>query len=161
MKKFKNVLIIVFLLTTFINCKKEDDNMLVGFNINMDFEISVRDSSGEDLLDPNNPNAYNENEIKIFYLIDGEMVEVYDALMDSPRNFMIYKSESEYRLRVFLDSSTDKTTTYIKWNDSEMDEIKVDVIRLNTYIGYENSQFNGQYVCEGQGGGCFYEYVKN
>jgi len=142
------------------SCNKDEEKELVSFYHSTSFEVSIKNNAGEDLLDPNNPNSYNENEIKIFYLINGEMEEVYDALMDSPRNFFIFKSESEYKLRLFLDYSTDFTTTYIKWNESEMDTIQAEIFKTEGLTAYSKAWYNNEIVCENARGGCFFEIVK-
>lgn len=161
MKKFEIfTLTAISILLIFTSCNKEEETKLVGAFIGVGINVSIKNNLGEDLLDPNNPNAFNENDIKVYYLIDGEMIEVFDPLMDYPRNFKIFKNESDFRVRIFLDHSTDKTTTYIKWNDSEIDEIKADIYTTENHISYSKAWYNSDLVCEDARGGCYYEIIK-
>jgi len=62
----------------------------------------------------------------LFYKVDGEVIEVYDPNMDAPRNFVIYKHENENRIKVYLNDSntTDRSVTYIQWNNNDTDTIE-------------------------------------
>lgn len=86
MKKF--VLILVVLL--FTACSRETpESMLISTGV----RLSIVDSEGRDLLDPNVslPGSIKIDAIKIYDLIDGEEVlRRYDELFDNPRRFGFY-----------------------------------------------------------------------
>jgi hypothetical protein len=118
-------LIIYIAVFSFFACSKSDE-MNLQFYLDRSFEFSIFSSQNEDLLDPATTNHYEATEIKLFYKVDGEMIEVYDSNMEFSRNFLIYKHENEYRIRVFLNdtSISEKPVTYIKWNNNDTDTIE-------------------------------------
>lgn len=91
-------LIFILIATTFFGCSSDEGKEQ--FNLDVGFELSIKDSEGNDLLNPANPNSFNKSELRLFYLIDGNIIEVYDANMDYPRNFMIYQGASGYRIGI-------------------------------------------------------------
>ena len=137
-------LIIILATTSFFACNKSDE-VSPQFNLDVIFELSVFNSQNEDLLDPATTNHYEEAGIKLFYEVYGEMIEVYDPNMDSPRNFMIYKHENEYRIQVTLNYSdtSNKPITYIQWNNNETDTLKVLLRRGDGFVLKRNVWLNG------------------
>jgi len=121
----KKLLIMIAAITLFA-CNKPNDDLLVSSYIGSSFEFSVFNSQNEDLLDPATPNHYDASEIKLFYLIDGEIKEVYNPTADFPRNYRIEKRENEYRIVLFLNhpDASDTTFTYIQWNNNDKDTIE-------------------------------------
>ena len=129
----KNFIVLIAVVSLFA-CSKSDEMSPAGFNENAFFEFSVFNSQNIDLLDPATPDHYKEEEIKLFYEVDGEMIEVYDPYMSAPRNFFIYNYENEYRIRVFLNhtDTSEKPITYIQWNDTDTDTIEA-TFKRNRY----------------------------
>lgn len=111
-------------------------------------EIAIYDTSGTDLLNPNNPNAFQAEEIKLFYKIDGERVEVFNPMMDYPRNFFIFQHENEYRIRIFLNinRNASRPVTYIQWNETDTDTLKAEFRYPNSSVISEKVWFNGEPV---------------
>lgn len=124
----KNLLIILT-VTTFLACSDSNDSNEIKqfYNFDASLEFSVFNSQNEDLLNPKNPNHLNTSDFKVFYVINGEKQEVYDANMAYPRGFNIYEHENEYRIRIFLNhtDSEEKPITEIQWNDSDTDTLEV------------------------------------
>ena len=137
----KNLIYIIAAIFV-IGCSDDDEYMVCcNTGTHMDgIEIAVKNENGADLLDPNNPEAYQENNIKLFYKVDGEIVEVYDSTLDSPRNINIYKHENEYRIGINLnyDRNEDQPITYIQWNETDRDTIKAQF----HYTGPEDSNYS-------------------
>ena len=146
----KNLLMILVVTALFACNKSNDVEILSAYYINTSVEFSIINSQNEDLLDSNNPNHINEENIKLFYVIDGENQEVYDSNMDYPRNFLIYKHENEYRIRVFLNNSetSEKPITYIQWNESDIDTIEVTIKRTQISELKDEIWLNGIHVWE-------------
>lgn len=69
------ILVAVFVM----GCHSDNDEAFV---YDIGFEFGVKDSEGNDLLNQENPNSIAENDIKLFYLVGDEMVEVYDGNLD-------------------------------------------------------------------------------
>jgi hypothetical protein len=82
----KNIIIYLVVTLAFTTCNKNENDM---FNLDRAIEISIKDSHGNDLLNPNNENSFQNNDIKLFYVIDNKSVEVYNPNNDYPRNFFI------------------------------------------------------------------------
>src|SRR5690606_16006177 len=127
--------LITFLIIALLSSCSSDD-IKEQFNLDVGFEFSIKDSEGNDLLNPQNPNSFNEPDIKLFYLVNGEVNEVYDGNMDYPRNFVIheYPPTSEYRIGVFLNhaETEELPITYIKWNETDTDTLKCEIYRTNS-----------------------------
>lgn len=129
-------LILFLAITSFFACDKVDEILIRGFDQNTLFEFSVFNSQDVDLLDPTTPNHLEEDDIKIFYEIDGKMIEVYESHLDHPRKLFIFEHENEYRIRVFLNHSdtSDEPITYIQWNDDDTDTVKATFERAKNYL---------------------------
>ena len=65
--KFLKVTIVIVLCFLTLSCKKKQNC----FGVYMDetFTFYVRDSASNDLLDPSNPNGYNIDSIRVYYLL--------------------------------------------------------------------------------------------
>lgn len=150
------ILILLILLSSSIfilSCSENEDAAVR--EIVMD--ITVKNKNGENLLDPANPEGYKESEIRLYYLINEEIVEVYDPSKGFPRNFFLTGSND---LRVFAnDQSTDDiTTTFIKWDANDLDTIKTELDRANNYVQISRVWFNGKLVDSGSD--IYFEIIK-
>lgn len=154
------VLVLILAVSSFISCNTDDGNSFI-YDVN--FEFGIKDNHGNDLLNQKNPISFDEKEIKLFYLIKGEVIEVYDANMDSPRNFMIYQHKDSYRIRIFLnDTKTDQLpVTYIKWNEKDTDTIKSEIRRTESLIKVVKLWLNDELIwSEADISEPFYELTK-
>jgi len=137
---------LIFLLIAFTifgcNKSKEVSNHDV---YDIGFELSVFNSLNEDLLDTATANHYEAKKIKLFYEVDGEVKEVYLTGMEYPRNFLIFKHENEYRIRIFMNSTetSDKPITYIQWNEVDTDTIEATFEGSGANVRKRNVWFNG------------------
>jgi hypothetical protein len=145
----KNLLIILT-MTTLFACSESNEVVKQYHNIDVGIEFSIFNSENEDLLNPENPNHLDVSKIKLFYIINGERKEVYNSNLTSPRNFMIYKHENEYRIRIFLNhtDTSDKPITYIQWNESDTDTIEVTYKRNQNAILKNNVWLNSEKIWE-------------
>lgn len=139
----KNFVFLISVVSLF-SCSKSDEMSPAGSDLNVFFEFSVFNSQDNDLLDPTTPHHYKEEGIKLFYEVDGEIIEVYDPNMGAPRNFYIYKLETEYRIVVYLNytETSEKPITYIQWNDTDTDTIEATFKRNRYYIGVSQVWLN-------------------
>jgi len=139
-------IILILTFITLFGCSSNDNQEQ--FNFDVGFEFSVTDNEGNDLLNPDNPNSFNESDIKLFYLINEETVEVYDNNLDYPRNFLIYQNSDSYRIRIFLNySETEELPeTYIQWSETDSDTIKSEINRSNTYVKIQKVWLNDNII---------------
>ena len=104
------------------------------------FKICVRDSKGNDLLDPSNPNGYNIDSIRVYYLLtDGTWhkgqtyYDIYDNIKN-PGDYQLMRSKDGYVLNFILytlhskKSNHERPKIYIEWNNDDRDTIKAKLI---------------------------------
>jgi len=134
MKPF--LLALLFLI--FIGCDKDDDDCCT--IISLDANISVKNAGGEDLLDPNNPNSYKKENIKIYHLINGEQKR---AGLDD----IIYQdSDSVFRYRTFVnhEGNAEFPVTYIDWDETDRDTLKSEIYRTDNQTRVIKIWYNGE-----------------
>jgi hypothetical protein len=113
-------------LFLFTNCS-EDDCCTV---IDLQAGIEYHNLDGDDLLNPNTTNHFSQNEIKVYYLVDGEKKEIFRGNLDNPRMFDISSSTDansviRYGMALSLNdlSSEEIKTTYLELNENDIDTI--------------------------------------
>lgn len=143
-------LMIILMVTTLLACDDSNDSEKDNFNLYAGLEFSVFNSENEDLLNPENANHLDVDNIRLFYVINGQQEEVYDPNLTYPRNFTIFEHENEYRIGVSLNTSetSDKPITYIQWNDQDTDTIEVVYKRTPNAIIQDTIWLNGEQVWE-------------
>ena len=142
-------MIITLIAFAFLGCSKSEDPESQ-FNLDVIMEFSVFNSEKQDLLDPETPGHFDESEITLFYVVDGKTIEVFNAGMDYPKNYIIYKHENEYRIAITLnDTKTSiEPVTYVKWNETDIDTIKTMYLRGDDYFMKYKVWFNGNLIWE-------------
>ena len=98
----------------------------MGIDFDYAVEISVSDKAGNDLLNPANPNAFLEKDIKIFYLTNGVRKEFFEPNLDHPRNFYITETNGKYIMHLAAFNET-----YIQWNENDADTLKAELNMTN------------------------------
>lgn len=138
------LLFITFTLITSCTDKEEEQN---SDHIQSSIALSIQNSNGDDLLNPNNPNGIDTSKIKIFYVVDGKKTQYFaPANLDNTKGYFIFEHLNEYRIAIFTDNddASTKETTFIQW--SENDEDKIDVL----YEKIESSLFISKVWINGQ-----------
>ncbi len=106
----------------------------------LDINISVKDSAGNDLLDPSFPGSFKKDSINIIYLVNGKR-----ANLDYLWKFNIYQDSSGYVLRIFpYDINSEYSVSYIDWNQSDEDTIKCEIERTSNITSVTKVWFDGQ-----------------
>ena len=129
-------IVLLTIFTMLFGCNSEEiikaDDLYTGF------EFSVVDNQGNDLLNPENQNYLSHSNIKLFYKENGQYKEVYNANLDYPRNFLIFKHKTEYRIRIFLNDSENETQPekMIQWNENKSNIIKAEFYRTNSLVRF-------------------------
>lgn len=141
-------LITLILITTMVlfSCQKEKES----FNVDTGIEITVLDKIGNDLLNPLNQNSYKEDIIKIYYLINGVVEEVYFPNYENPRNFSIYEKDGIYQMRLFPNGyeREEFPVTFIKWNETDTDTIKCSFTRTHNSVVCTKVWYNETFMWE-------------
>lgn len=143
MKKIISICLIAF---TLFSCNS--DEVIRGFNYDATLNITVTNSSGHDLLDPANSDAFDQSKIKILYLVKGKLIQGDGGGTDNPRNFAISKQDNRYVMRVFLNSSEEEQypETYIQWTESNTDIIKIEYNRSANSVTKKTVWLNNELV---------------
>ncbi len=129
------------------SCKKESSYT---FSKDIKIEILLTDGDGEDLFNPESYFYYNKESIKIFYLINGEEVEMNNERLNPPRNFFINYIDARHRMQLYPNhnASEEFPVTIIKWNSSKKDFIKCGFERNSNSITCNKIWLNDELVWE-------------
>ncbi|TDO97741.1 hypothetical protein [Flavobacterium sp. 245] len=132
MRKIVSVFLIALSL---FSCSSAESDVISGFVYDGSIDVTLTNSDGSDLLNPKTPNAYKQDQIKILYLVEGKLIQKANGT-DYPRNFLLYEQDGRTVMRVFLNSSADEKypETYIQWNESQTDILKIEFNRTNNSI---------------------------
>jgi hypothetical protein len=132
LKTMKPLTLMLISAMMLFSCQKEKEAM----NLDAGIEITVFDNNGNDLLNPSNQNSFKEQNIKIYYLINGIVEEVYYPNYDNPRNFSIYERDGIYRMGLSPNANEkdEFPVTYIKWNETDTDTIKCSISRTESSV---------------------------
>lgn len=128
---------LIILLTIFIvmSCDKET-NEPDSFVLSANVDIIYLNKTGDDLLNHTTDEYFQIDSMKLFYIIEGEVIEVYDPNMASPRNIMLMTETTPNRLRIFTPDNINEFTsekdgikygtaiTLLKLTDIDTDTIK-------------------------------------
>ena len=139
---------ILFVLIVLLaaGCNKDDD---CGCTIySLDANISLKNTTGDDLLDPNNPNSFKKENIRTYHLINGEQKR---AGLDD----IIYQdNDSIYRYRIFVnyEGNDEFPITYIDWSETDRDTIKSEIYRSGNVTRAIKFWYNGELVWDGNTG---------
>jgi hypothetical protein len=121
MKLFLSALLLVSLWA----CDDPNPNTVIDINVN----LRVSDQNGQDLLNPNNPSHFIEDDIRIYYVQNGVKKEVYNPNYDRKRNFEIDENTSTgtYFMILSVDEGitkkTETTRTLIQWKEGVVDTL--------------------------------------
>ncbi len=152
---------LIFLLSAMIfsSCNSDDNDLVI---IDTAINISIKDINGNDLLNPNNSNSFNENEFKILYEINGEQIVVNDDNLSYPRGFFVYQHDNEYRIRIFpnTNQNVDYPITYIKWDELDIDTLKCEIERKESSTVCKKVWFNEELVWQAYDTERFFEIIK-
>lgn len=103
------------------------------FVLDNDLNFYLKDNTGSNLLNTAN---YLEENFRVYNLINGEVIEVFNPMMDYPRNFFIKDESNPISMRLFLNNSDTEEfpVTYIKWNGTDTDTIKASYVRSENSV---------------------------
>lgn len=160
-------LLLLTLATTMTSCSK-DDNVKEPKNqdvISTTIGFHLLNEQGEDLLDPNVKGYYDFEKMKLFYLRKGKKIEVFDPLMESPRNLAVISESEPNYLRVHLGAYDENYTSfengvkkgihiaYLKLSETDTDTIKSSWMSKPNIFAISKIWYNGvEYSINSLGG---------
>lgn len=132
---FTKLLFLIFSFFMFVSCKKPES--ITGVTIDTYVDLFLKNSNGQNLLNPTTPGYFSSDQIRIYYIQNEKKVEVYNPNLDFPRGFKISKNEgnSEYFIRVFQNDvyvDKEKVTTYIQWRSDLEDTLQTQISKSNS-----------------------------
>lgn len=150
MKSF--ILTSLSILLSLTGCEK-NESVAGAFGINIQF--SIRDSSGEDLLNPATPNSINEENTEHYYLVNGVKVRQYKGTADHPKGFNILKSTTDESYYMGVGLNTDvpdgaTATSILEYKNYPADTIEVKVHKTSKGNTYSDVKINGRVIKESE-----------
>lgn len=139
-------ILLTLLVLIMLGCNTDKEDCCVIYSLGAN--IALTNASGEDLLNPNNPNAYKKENIRVFHLIDGEQKR---AGID---DFLYRDADSIYRYRTFVnyEGNDEYPITYIDWSETDRDTIKSEIYRSGNITRVIKLWCNGELVWDGNSG---------
>lgn len=142
-----------------MSCSKDDSLNNPNFNLEDQVYLSYKNAKGESLLDPSTENTYNVENMKLFYQIDSELVEVNSD--NFPRGSVELTIPNEYNsLTVFTNSSKDnlieqtseydivENIAYLQLTETDTDTIKTHSKSSQNYFLLSKVWYNDKLVWE-------------
>jgi hypothetical protein len=124
----KILLVVGFLLL--ISCAKHPDSADI-FDTSID--LRLENISGEDLLNPDTDNSYNQNDIQLFNLMDGVEEYHFCGNCDHQQGYFFFKRDNNFVMRISPNFEIQKDgsdpITYIQWNETDRDTIQCHINR--------------------------------
>ncbi len=143
-----------FLLSTviwIISCSVGESPQNINIDNNLTFYLV--DENGNDLLNPENPNSVELDLIRVFYMIDGEKIEVNDSNLEFPRAFRVIPPEGNYDkfllvLYLNIEDKSSSTTTLFQWTREDIDYFQAEFDRGKNerHVICTKVMWNGQVV---------------
>lgn len=143
-----------------ISCSESENLDLNGIDNSLGVMINITNTEGSDLLDPNSPYYLDSENIKIFHKVNDELVEWYFGNLDSPYGFEVFSPEEYgfifgnlYILGLtatnpyyFTNEFEEFVTTYINWNETDMDTLKCQNKKLDYRLYCTKVWYNNQLI---------------
>jgi len=163
----KNLIFLLLISILILSCSSdEDNNNNSAYALVTGVDFGVSSPTGIDLLNPANANAYLEESIKIYYLQNGEVKEVYNSNADNPRNFRIVSPENsgdeKYFMLLFLNNlESENAITYIEWNETDTDTLRANFRTGKGYTILSKTWYNDVLIFDENTTQVLPEIIKN
>lgn len=121
-----HIIICIGILLSLTACKKEGHS----FALSTGLYLSIVNSAGLELLDPNSDNNINVRNTDLYYIINGKKERQFHGNLDYPKMFTIEKYMGDYLIKVFLNTDTDKdgfSVSILEYEGYPSDTIKARV----------------------------------
>ena len=145
------IIYVLVMATALMTCSDSPGSIDGVAQPNPSVELSFVDGNGEDLLNPNHQNYWNEDSLRIYYLKDGEKSRVYNGNLDHPENFKIVEVKDDNNfIMLWLNNHIEEgfTTTFIEFPDGSMDTIKIKARRIKGSVWADKLWYDGELAWE-------------
>jgi hypothetical protein len=137
----KNLKLLSLLLL--LSCHKTIGSDIIDTSIS----LLVENSAGENAFYPANPNGVDPDALKLFYQENGNIIEVYNANLDCPKNICYVSEQGLSYINIFPNDTKreNEPLTFLQWPNGDMDTLKCHFIRKNddAYLVCDSVWFNG------------------
>ncbi len=143
----KKLILSLVLISSLVSCNNDTEET-VNFYIDNNFDLLVESSDGTDLLDPSNSNSYNQKNLSIYYILNGEKKQTDYSIV------LLENGETkQYALRVMqYNYASSDVITYIKWDETNTDVIKTNYKSGNNYVVCSKISYNDEVVYDQDNG---------
>ncbi len=158
MNKIRNYawLLAVMLIGLFIFSCSEDNENMNGFNLENKIYINLKNTEGENLLDSSVENYYNVENMKLFYLINNESVEVTvekfhsDGIeLTSDKSLQIATNPSSSNIiEKTSDYNVAENIAFLQLSETDTDTIKIHPKTGQNYFLVSKVWYNNELVWE-------------
>lgn len=146
----KTQFLVLLSIFSLVSCSRNEEPKNESVVIGNKIDVLIQNANGQDLLNKSTANTLNTDNIKLYYLVDGNPQEVYIPNSTNPKNYYIFNYEvyNSNAIRIFLnDQSKDEyPIAYIKWNQSDTDTIKCHFYRDNGIVTIDKVWYNDRFV---------------
>jgi hypothetical protein len=154
-------ILMILAFTALAACNQDDEDMN-GFNLENQIYLSFKNSDGQNLLDTSIENSFAIEAFKLYYLIDGEPVEVN---IENGYNMGNIELTSDKLLKVFTNPSSSniveeisefdivENIAYLKLSETDTDTIKTHSKSSQNYFLLSKVWYNDELVWERETGG--------
>lgn len=107
--------------------------------------IFLKNSQGENLLNTAN---YNSDNFKIYFKKNGQKIEINNPLSGHPKGFFIDNSYNPIYMGLYLNIDVNEIIpeTYIEWNETDTDTLKVTVVKNGGSTSWNSMWLNGDLI---------------
>ncbi len=157
-------LFLILTFFSFMSCSNDDSPINPNFNLEDQVYLSYKNANGENLLDPSTENAFNVEDMKLFYQIDNELVEVNSN--NFPRGGVELTVPNQYNsLTVFTNFSKNnlieqrseynivENIAYLQLTENDTDTIRTYSKSNQNYFLVSKVWYNDELVWERETGG--------
>ena len=160
--KYAIIFTSVLILANLLSCKKKSVKETA---IYLSVYIKVQNAQGQDLLGPQTTGYFKPEQLKIYYLVNGEE-KLYDRPnLNISRGFTIFNASTYgcYLMNVFVNNANaenEPTTTYIDWGNGDRDTIVAAIDKRENYQMITNAWYNGEELSNEKESGFLFQVFK-
>jgi len=112
-----------------LSCSKNSGSDVLDIGIH----LKLQNSAGSDLLNPDTNNSYNQDKIKLVYLLDGVEQYYFCGNCDHQKGYYFFERDNRYVMSVFTNFEVQQDgtdpITYIQWNETDRDTVQCHIKR--------------------------------
>ncbi|HLO92222.1 MAG TPA: hypothetical protein VK172_13750 [Lentimicrobium sp.] len=117
-------------MSLLISCSKESGK---ADNLDICIDLKLESISGSDLLNPDTENSYNQEDIQLFYLLNGIEQYHFCGNCDHQKHYYFFERDNRFVMRIspsfVIQEDGSDPVTYVQWNDSDRDTLKCHIYR--------------------------------